>query len=817
MVLAFAALFSGSLQSSPDGRITLRSRDNRIEMTLDLDHKCVVSDLKIAGRLVGSTGRAATSGIKIGDAWITTAELATSPKMVLDGKSIQITGIRFGNEKTKVAENWTFTTGADSIQWKIDRRYLAGGILADSSSPIWSFRAMDTWTGALLGTGGVAWCKLFDSTNATYGVHTDSASLWNTGNDSMLELTSEQAFGRPMALRFTRQPSNEFTLAFAPTPHPLLTKHVQARYLRDGQDVWMPWRVDELDHSSVTYTLRAPRYSPTANRGVLKGVDGNSVREILNTIGRIGVIDDKLIGSNGWYSGYAVYHEPWVAQMGLAIDDPKFTANMSRAINYERDNGIEPDGLVKSRWTYDAGDAIPGTFEPTGFYECQWGRLMDSQTSYVINAAQQFDLTGDTGWLRGQKSACEAALDYLLRRDTNGNHLVEVASDTWRQHKSSDWLDVVWASFESAFVNAQLYRALSNWAENELLLGDAKRAGYYREYAAKLKASFNKPLEQGGFWDANKKWYAYWREKDGSVHGDNLVLPINFMAIAYGLCDQPQRKAAILSHIEQKMAEQKLFCWPANIYPYAPNDTGNPEFPTYENGDIFLAWAETGIAAYADYDLNIALKYVRNILNQYRKDGLAFQRYLRRSQTGTGDDILANNCNAMVGLYRDIYGIQPKYNRLFLKPRITSDLNGTTLNYRLRDQLLHVGLSIHSYSIGVGNQTIHCSEDFGAAISTGRLAYFHGEDSNPSLVVEGTGTAKVNLTIQSWKSTKRWVLSGATSQVKIKVNGLVPFKRYRIAIGAKTIVSETASLSGQVSFSTVGDKTANFNYVLTLA
>jgi len=41
---------------------------------------------------------------------------------------------------------------------------------------------------------------------------------------------------------------------------------------------------------------------------------------------------------------------------------------------------------------------------------------------------------------------------------------------------------------------------------------------------------------------------------------------------------------------------------------------------------------------------------------------------------------------AIVGLYRNIYGIRPQYNRLYLEPHLTKDLNGTKIRYWLRDQ-----------------------------------------------------------------------------------------------------------------------------------
>src|SRR5262249_30678984 len=298
-------------------------------------------------------------------------------------------------------------------------------------------------------------------------------------------------------------------------------------------------------------------------------------------------------------------------------------------------------------------------------------------------------------WLQRQKSACERVLDYLLRRDSDGNGLVEMLTDSCAQAKGSDWLDVVWASYENALVNAQLYWAMILWAEREELLGDHPHAAAYLAAAHKLKYRFNQTIADGGFWNPQNQCYAYWRDKDSSVHGTNLVVPVNFSAIGYGLCDDSKRRGAILNRIESLMQQEGLFFWPLCFFSYGAGEAHASQypFPTYENGDLFLGWGELGTRGYAAQDPATALKYVKNVLAQYARDGLAFQRYSRKTQTGTGSDILANNCSAVVGLYRNIYGIQPRYDRLLLEPHLVPELNGTELKYSLRGQSYLINLS----------------------------------------------------------------------------------------------------------------------------
>jgi len=657
---------------------------------------------------------------------------------------------------------------------------------------------MSTWTGALLGNGGVAWTRLFDTPNASYGSHNGKATFWNKGQGSCLRIVPSSPTDSKIAVRFSRQPGGAFSFNYSVTPQELIPKHGQSRFRRDRQDIWKSF-VASSGQVSVQFMLNAFDYEQAYDRGVFAGLDGRAIREICHTIARIGAVDEFIMGSNGYYSDVAVLHEPWLAQLGLAIDDADYCRAFSETLDFQRQHAIGIDGRVKSRWAGRPGDEMPGTYDRFGYYECQWGWLMDSQTSWIINVAEQFDFNGDHTWLERQKSACESVLDYLLRRDTDGNGLVKMFTDSHAEARGSDWIDVAWAAYENALVNAQLYWALSRWSDCENLLGDGAKAGTYRALAAKLKQRFNQSTSEGGFWNAEQQCYAHWRNKDGSAHGNNLVVPVNFSAIGYGLCDAPKRRAAILDREEALMCQEQLFFWPLCFFPYTKEE-GHPEvnwpFPSYENGDLFLAWGELGTRAYAAHNPTLALKYVKNVLNQYAKDGLAFQRYLRRSQTGSGNDILANNCSAIVGLYQNLYGLQPKYNRLYLEPHLTPELNGTKLNYWLRGKLYHIALNVSDYAISIDNFSIRAQTPFAVNSKPGvspatqpvpTLEYFHGSSQAPTLSVTLSSAEPLELTIQAWPDAgageRRWTESCRKTGVSAQhvISGLTPNKDYRLA------------------------------------
>jgi len=83
------------------------------------------------------------------------------------------------------------------------------------------------------------------------------------------------------------------------------------------------------------------------------------------------------------------------------------------------------------------------------------------------------------------------------------------------------------------------------------------------------------------------------------------------------------------------MQREKLFFWPLAMTSYAPGEGKEWQFPfpSYENGDIFLSWGSIAVEAYADYDPGLAVKYVKNVLNQYSKDGTGLSA-LRQAKTG---------------------------------------------------------------------------------------------------------------------------------------------------------------------------------------
>jgi hypothetical protein len=773
--------------------VSIADGSGRLQLRLNVDRKCVLDAVTVNGRGVVSPETGVCSAVKIGGRWHSTRSCAVSPSVSVEGGVVTVSGIHFDGDDVSVEETWQFTELPDRVAWRVARKYAGEAALDDTGMPCWDFADMQTWTGALLDTGGVAWCKLMGSPNATYGVHAGSVTFWNKEKNDCLRIAATPQADAKSALRFSHQPNGVFSFNNIIATAVMQPKYDLRRFLADKQDVWKPFAAS--GEVVVEYALSAMDYDKAYYRGDLKGIDGGAVREICNTIGRIGVIDAGIMGSNGWYSGYAVLQEPWLALMGLPINDPQFFANYAASLDYARDHAVGADGRVKPRWAHCKGDEIPGTYDERGFYECQWGIMWNTQPDYVTNVAELFDFTGDAAWARGQKETCERVLGLALSRDSNNNGLLECMTDSHTEAKGSDWIDVVWASFDNGFINAEMYNALLLWADVEAALGDADAASKYRTAAIRIQESFNKPVAEGGLWNPDKGWYVHWRDQDGSVHGDNFVTPVNLMAVAFGLCNDPARKASILDQLEAAMQQENLFFWPLCVYSYQPDEAYkvNWPFPNYENGDLFLAWGEVGMRAYAGYKPEIGVKYLKKVLDQYNRDGLAFQRYLRKSQQGAGDDILANNLQPVTGLYRDIYGIQPKHNRLHLDPHLTPDLAGTRLNYLLRGKSYQIALDTDKTTASADGFSLAAQGPFSVNITADAMEYFRGADKTRTLAVLRPEPGAVTLCVENGADAPKYSVGATAKELELTylVSGLQPEKGYRVFVNgsaANTII-----------------------------
>jgi hypothetical protein len=774
----------------------------KITMLLNYGEGASIISLIVNGQKVISSADGIFTSVKIGGITYSSLHLKSVPVLTKTGNIIKLTGIRYGDKNLTIEENWIFIITGKSIKWTLERSCSKPVNVEEAALPVFNFDSINIWEGAYQGYGGLAWFYLFNEKLCTYGVHTTSSDFWNSKNGNGLNITVS-APGKNVAMKYSRTNDDKLAYTISISDKELLPKldsgTNRRRFVRGRTDVWAPYTIP-AGISTQSITLSYFDFKQKYGRGDFKGVDGAKVNAVLNTIARIGVIDSLHFGGNSWHTPYGpiCLHEQYIAQLGLAINDSKYLKGDQTCLDYYRDHAIKPDGRVYPRWAYTNEDAMPGQYNKYGFYEAQWGILMDSNPDLVTNIAELYDMTGDKNWVRSHQLSCEKALNWILKRDSNGNGLVEMMNDNHTEKKSSDWIDIIWASYENAFVNAKLYHALVKWAIIERQLNNAAKAKYYADFAVKLKASFNKPTKDGGFWDEEKGCYDYWRDKDQSMHGRNMVTPVNFMAIAYGICDNAARRKIILDNIETQMEKEHLFFWPLCMSGYEPDEGLGYQFPFphYENGDLFLSWGSVGVAAYASYNPALAIKYVKNVLEQYSKDGLAFQRYGRIKQDGLGDDILSGNSLAIVGLYQAVYGINPLYNRFYLDPHITPDLAGTVLNYNFRGKHLTINLDSSSYSVSDNIFKITANTSFGFNTTKNQLSYFNGNSPNASL--QATSAGHLTISIKNWDADKIEWQQNASKPITYVLHQLKANAVYEFTVNGNLVKSIQSNLKGKL-------------------
>jgi hypothetical protein len=200
------------------------------------------------------------------------------------------------------------------------------------------------------------------------------------------------------------------------------------------------------------------------------------------------------------------------------------------------------------------------------------------------------------------------------------------------------------------------------------------------------------------------------------------------------------------------------------------------------------------------YNKDIALKYIKNLLFQYNKDGLSSQRFSRTTQAGLGSDILAGSSTTITALYRDIYGIRPKWNRFGLEPNMLRELNGTEFNYTLRDKVYKIHLKENSYKVSTPDFSLEDSDAFGVSMIGSMLLYYPGNRDTEELSVTSADALPPDAIISEWSDKiRRWKMS-STGIYFFSVKKLVPDTSYKLSVNGKETELFKADATGVISF-----------------
>ena len=439
-------LLTALLQSPSKASEVLTIATSKISMTLDYGklpdtgYKASIIRLTVDGKEVLDAADGMYTSVKVNGKLYSSMQLTTEPVKTETADRLILTGISYGDRDLTIKETWTFIKKGETIQWEIERNFSKPVVAEEAAMPVINFADISTWEGAYQGYGGLAWFYLFDKSRDTYGVHTTSSDFWNSKSNNGLRITVD-APERKIAMSYTRAMDNRLSYSITVSNKEMLpladSGTHRRRFVTTGLPVWAPFHIT-TEKTNARLTFSYFNFKEKYGRGTLVGIDSDRVNAVLNTIARIGVIDSLHFGGNSWHTPYGpiCLHEQYIAQLGLGIDDPAYLRGYKSCLDFYRDHAILPDGRVYPRWAYTNEDAMPGRFNKDGFYEAQWGILMDSNPDYVSNVADLFDLTGDQDWVNRHRLSCEKALDWILRRDRNGNGLVEMMTDNQRKSKA---------------------------------------------------------------------------------------------------------------------------------------------------------------------------------------------------------------------------------------------------------------------------------------------------------------------------------------------------------------------------------------------
>jgi hypothetical protein len=166
--------------------------------------------------------------------------------------------------------------------------------------------------------------------------------------------------------------------------------------------------------------------------------------------------------------------------------------------------------------------------------------VMDSNPSVIIGAYAYVKASSDTIWLKKRISQLEFIAEYMVKRDIDGDGIIE------SRQSGNDWSrpprnpDMAWdcysAGHKNAYINELAYQAFDELADLEKLLGDNNKEKRYRQLTEKMKSVFLKT-----FFNPETGWLGWWRSKDGKLHDIYSDVPTS-IAISKGLISKEQGK-----------------------------------------------------------------------------------------------------------------------------------------------------------------------------------------------------------------------------------------------------------------------------------
>ncbi len=170
--------------------------------------------------------------------------------------------------------------------------------------------------------------------------------------------------------------------------------------------------------------------------------------------------------------------------------------------------------------------------------------MLDANCSPLIASWDYVESSNSRAWLAKRIGKLEFLADYLLKRDLDGDGLIESthsgnSGTLIEPMRAGSAYDTINAGYKDAYSNILAYRAFRCMADLEKQLNRPEKSAVYAKQAEKLKAAFG-PL----FFNPKTGWLAWWKSEDGKMH--DLSAPmITSLAIEYGLVPPEQGRAML--------------------------------------------------------------------------------------------------------------------------------------------------------------------------------------------------------------------------------------------------------------------------------
>lgn len=297
-------------------------------------------------------------------------------------------------------------------------------------------------------------------------------------------------------------------------------------------------------------------------------------------------------------------------------------------------------------------------------------------------------------------------------------------------HSPSNYYDLVRMGYQDVWTNISYYRSLLAMSHIYAMKGDAANSSLYATIADEARSKFN-----ATFWSSSAKRYVTWIDADGIVRDYGFV-PMNLMAIVYGLADPAQTKdildwiSGVRTVAGDTSSGSDIYHWVmaprantkdlkdannlwlagtdtaagpgAAYWDWRPDGTGRGDFGNQEeNGGTnpYISYYDiiARVQAGGTYGADDAWSRFDAILADYHSDGWDRARPLNPNRTNEEYKAFTLNLPevglvpvALLNAFLGYDGMQPD-GKLVFKPSMPSSLGALTVrSIRYKDRTLNV-------------------------------------------------------------------------------------------------------------------------------